>query len=118
MLKVLPDCSPIASRLDLSRRLFVDAGPLARIPPKPAHMVRSVLLVGVALLASLRADAAQPTGVDSAPSFVNDVIPVLTKAGCNAGACHGAQHGKGGFKLSLLGYDPDLDYASMTHDLL
>jgi hypothetical protein len=49
-------------------------------------------------------------------SFVNDVLPVLTKVGCNAGACHGSQYGKGGFKLSLLGYDPDLDYASIRRD--
>jgi hypothetical protein len=43
-------------------------------------------------------------------SFRNDVIPVLTKLGCNQGACHGAQHGKGGFKLSLLGFEPAPDY--------
>src|SRR5439155_11371458 len=48
------------------------------------------------------------------PSFRNEVIPVLTKAGCNQGACHGAQLGKGGFKLSLLGYDPDSDYTAVV----
>jgi hypothetical protein len=48
------------------------------------------------------------------PRFLTDVIPVLTKAGCNQGACHGAANGKGGFKLSLLGYDPDLDYMALT----
>src|SRR5262249_30725137 len=37
-------------------------------------------------------------------SFRNHVIPVLTKIGCNSGACHGALAGKGGFKLSLRGY--------------
>jgi hypothetical protein len=49
-------------------------------------------------------------------SFVNDVVPVLTKAGCNAGACHGSQYGKGGFKLSLLGYDPDSDHLSIRSE--
>jgi hypothetical protein len=48
------------------------------------------------------------------PCFLTDVLPVLTKAGCNQGACHGAQQGKGGFKLSLLGYDPDADYQAIT----
>jgi hypothetical protein len=48
------------------------------------------------------------------PHFLNDVIPVLTRAGCNQGACHGAGSGKGGFKLSLLGYDPDADYDAIT----
>jgi len=48
------------------------------------------------------------------PRFLTDVMPVLTKAGCNQGACHGAAAGKGGFKLTLLGYDPELDYESIT----
>src|SRR5262249_45413783 len=42
-------------------------------------------------------------------SFVNDVMPVLSKAGCNASACHGSPVGKAGFKLSLFGYEPELD---------
>ena len=40
-------------------------------------------------------------------SFRNHVIPMLTRAGCNSGACHGALAGKGGLKLSLRGYDPE-----------
>ena len=47
-------------------------------------------------------------------SFRNDVIPVMTKMGCNQGACHGALAGKNGFKLSLRGYDPDADYDTLT----
>jgi hypothetical protein len=47
-------------------------------------------------------------------SFRNHVIPVMTKAGCNQGACHGALAGKGGFKLTLRGYDPELDYDTLT----
>jgi len=54
---------------------------------------------------------------DKAPSpvsFRNQVIPVLTKMGCNQGACHGALAGKNGFKLTLRGYDPDADYDTLT----
>ena len=47
-------------------------------------------------------------------SFVNDVIPTLSRLGCNSGACHGAQQGKGGFKLSLRGYAPEMDFVSIT----
>jgi Protein of unknown function (DUF1553)/Protein of unknown function (DUF1549) len=43
-------------------------------------------------------------------SFRNEIMPILTKLGCNQGACHGSQHGKGGFKLSLLGFEPESDY--------
>ena len=42
--------------------------------------------------------------------FRNDLIPLFTKHGCNAGACHGAAIGRGGFKLSLYGGDPNADY--------
>jgi hypothetical protein len=47
-------------------------------------------------------------------SFRHDVLPVLSKAGCNTGACHGALAGKGGFRLSLRGYDPVADYQTIV----
>ncbi len=50
----------------------------------------------------------------SAPSFRNQVQPILTRIGCNSGACHGALAGKGGLKLSLRGYAPDEDYFVLT----
>lgn len=48
-------------------------------------------------------------------SFRDDVQVVMTKTGCNMGACHGAQAGKKGFKLSLRGYDPLADFLAVTH---
>jgi hypothetical protein len=50
-------------------------------------------------------------------SFVRDVMPTLSRMGCNAGTCHGAQEGKAGFKLSLRGYDPVNDHRALTDDL-
>src|SRR6202022_1773825 len=50
-------------------------------------------------------------------SFRNHVIPVLTRLGCNSGACHGALAGKGGFKLSLRGYDPATDHFVLTRQV-
>ena len=47
-------------------------------------------------------------------SFRNHVLPVLSRAACNSGACHGALAGKGGLKLSLRGYDPDSDHDVLT----
>ncbi len=43
-------------------------------------------------------------------NFATEIEPILTKAGCNGGACHGAQHGRGGFRLSLFGFDPAFDH--------
>jgi len=49
-------------------------------------------------------------------SFKLDVMPVFTRAGCNAGACHGTSRGKDGFHLSLYGFDPDGDYYRLTRE--
>jgi Protein of unknown function (DUF1553)/Protein of unknown function (DUF1549)/Bacterial Ig-like domain (group 2) len=52
--------------------------------------------------------------VDEPVSFVREIQPILTKAGCNSGACHGAQHGRGGFRLSLFGFDPAFDHSQIV----
>ncbi len=49
--------------------------------------------------------------------FDNDLVPVFTKLGCNAGACHGAAIGRGGFKLSLYGGNPAADFVAITREL-
>ncbi len=49
--------------------------------------------------------------------FDTRVIPVLTKAGCNTGACHGAAAGRGEFRLSLYGGDPEFDHRSIAREL-
>jgi len=47
-------------------------------------------------------------------SFVKDIVPIFTKAGCANSNCHGSIRGQAGFKLSLFGYEPDLDYDAIT----
>ena len=51
---------------------------------------------------------------DDHPSFRNEVMAVLSRAGCNMGTCHGNRNGKGGFHLSLRGQSPDEDYFNLT----
>jgi hypothetical protein len=63
------------------------------------------------LAVSMRCEA-----IDRPISFRNDVMAVLSKAGCNAGQCHGNANGKASFKLSLRGESPDLDFLALTHD--
>lgn len=58
------------------------------------------------------ANVAAPLKVD----YVRDCMPVISKAGCNQGTCHGAKEGKAGFKLSLRGYDPIFDIRAWTDD--
>jgi hypothetical protein len=49
-------------------------------------------------------------------NFANQVEPVLTKLGCNSGGCHGKIQGQNGFRLSLLGFDPELDYMTLVKE--
>src|SRR5438552_10781126 len=58
-----------------------------------------------------------PDSFSQAVSFLHDVVPILTREGCNSGACHGTPSGKNGFRLSLRGYDPSLDFQSLTRDI-
>ncbi len=56
------------------------------------------------------------SGTTKPASYRLDVAPILSKAGCNMGTCHGNFNGKGGFKLSLRGDDPAGDWFALTHD--
>jgi hypothetical protein len=48
--------------------------------------------------------------------FTNDIVPLLTRHGCNAGGCHGKASGQNGFKLSLFGFDPAFDHAAIVKE--
>lgn len=60
--------------------------------------------------ANQKAVTSDPRAID----FVRDVAPVLSKAGCNAGKCHGSFQGRGGFRLSLFGFDLQSDYDAIV----
>ncbi len=68
---------------------------------------------------SATADVKIARGAETAaPSFQNEVVPVLMRYGCSAGGCHGATRGKDGFRLSLFGYDPDADHFRLTREFV
>jgi hypothetical protein len=66
----------------------------------------------------LFATAASRCAEGAPPSFVNDVLPILTRYGCNQGACHGKGAGQNGFRLSLRGYAPEWDHEWLTREFL
>lgn len=72
-------------------------------------MFRPIRLAPVLLLAFALAAA-------GTPSFREDIIPLLTRAGCNQGGCHGKLAGQNGFKLSLRGFAPDEDFDHLTRE--
>ena len=49
-------------------------------------------------------------------NFANHVVPVFTKLGCNSGGCHGKIAGQNGFRLSLLGFEPEFDYTTLMKE--
>ncbi len=66
------------------------------------------------LLALLALGSCAPAG--EAVAFNTDVVPLLTRLGCNSGGCHGKATGQNGFKLSLLGFEPELDYEAIVQE--
>lgn len=67
-----------------------------------------VLIPALATAPVMASDAKRPV------SFELDVQPILVANGCSAGACHGKSRGQNGFQLSLLSFDPEFDFASLT----
>jgi len=92
------------------------------------HQRRSYLLQRfgglVACVASLTlpciagADEPAANAPTDVPSFRGDIMPILFRAGCNAGTCHGSARGKDGFMLSLFGYDPTGDYDRIVSEMI
>src|SRR5262245_18873361 len=77
-------------------------------------MNRSHLAALLFFLAPTIASAHEPSS--HSVSFTREVLPILTRLGCNAGACHGSPNGKNGFRLSLRGYDPALDRTTLVRE--
>lgn len=83
---------------------------------QPGFRLRTLLPCSIVLALAVSSQSSADDG--AAPvSFVNDVVPVLTKAGCNMGVCHAkAGGGQNGFQLSLLGFEPAEDYQSLVEE--
>lgn len=84
----------------------IDANRVAK-PTKNGSTTLTIAAAGVSKQIPVTvkdADADRPV------NFMTEVEPILTKAGCNGGGCHGAALGRGGFRLSLFGFDPSFDH--------
>ena len=67
---------------------------------------------GISKLMTVTVTQAQQGAVD----FIQDIRPILNKTGCASAACHASQYGKGGFKLSVFGFDPKADYEAIARE--
>jgi Protein of unknown function (DUF1549)/Protein of unknown function (DUF1553) len=83
-----------------------------------AQLAAVALFTLFTLFLALPARAAAPAPVKEGEKvdFERHIMGLLGRLGCNAGSCHGSFQGKGGFRLSLFGYDPEMDYAAITRD--
>lgn len=95
--------------------LMTPAATCYSIANRVTLMTRRILPVILILLAAQRA-AAEATTLPASPSFSRHVVPIFSKLGCNAGACHGAVQGQNGFRLSLFGMEPALDHARLLRE--
>lgn len=80
--------------------------------PRPIGMTDFAVILSVLFFAGNLPVLAAGEAVD----FDTQVIPILTKSGCNSGACHGAAAGRGEFHLSLYGSNPEVDFNSIVHE--
>jgi hypothetical protein len=109
-------------RVDLTRQAKFDA-PAGLVKVSEAGQVRPVADGGGAIQFTAGGQAgAIPLAVSGQKtrydvSFVKDVMPVISRLGCNAGTCHGSAQGKNGFQLSLRGYDPVFDHRALVDDI-
>jgi hypothetical protein len=105
--------------LTLDAKVAIDGDAVALdddgyIVPRKEGAARIVIIAaGKGAVIPVEVKDAKPAPV----SFVREIQPSMSKVGCNAGTCHGAQEGKNGFKLTLRGYDPELDYFALVDDL-
>jgi hypothetical protein len=80
-------------------------------------IIAAFVLVAAALASSIiAAPVVAPSNNGAPPHFDTQIIPVLTRSGCNAGACHGSAKGRGGFRLSLWGGNPAADYQAIVQE--
>jgi hypothetical protein len=107
---------------DLTAEATWEVEPAGVVALDPAGYVRPIG-PGEATVRARHPRGAAPAvvRVEAAPrawDFAEDIVPVLTRSGCNMGACHGKADGQYGFHLSLLGYDPSGDYLALCREAL
>lgn len=109
----------IPPRQDTSIRWFSIATANHRLAAKLACIAARGIAT-LSLFLSLFGGDSQLRAADadsrSSITFEYDIQPLLTRYGCNAGACHGKSRGQNGFALSLLGFDSDFDFAAITRE--
>jgi hypothetical protein len=113
-----PDGRP----LDLTRKARYSAAPAGVVRVSPAGYVRptskgaATITVEAGVTKHTVAVVVRDFDEGRPLHFANDIVPLLTRHGCNAGGCHGRASGQNGFRLSLFGFDPAFDYSALVEE--
>ncbi|MEZ6041674.1 MAG: DUF1549 and DUF1553 domain-containing protein [Planctomycetaceae bacterium] len=90
--------------------------------PNPAIIssLRAAVVIAMSCVAVQPSFGAETPSLQNPPAetvdFENEVVPILTRFGCNSGPCHGKSRGQGGLQLSLLGFDPQFDFDAIVKE--
>ena len=111
------------NKVDVTRKVKYVAAP-ANVLAIDLNGVVTPLGDGEAMITATHADGLKATvkatvvefGVAQPINFGNEIVPIFTKAGCNGGGCHGKSGGQNGFRLSLLGFEPQEDYEYLVKE--
>ena len=107
---------------DLTRAVTFSAEPADAIRIDASGLVEPLADAAVTVTASIAGLSAttdiQVVGVGQEPPihFARQIVPIFTKLGCNGGGCHGKISGQNGFRLSLLGFEPQEDYEFLVKE--
>lgn len=117
----LPGQQPLTR--DVTRQVTYQVEPAGVVEIDESGFVTPLANGAVRLTATTRGLATPPlqvhvSGMETVQpvSFPNQVVPIFTKFGCNGGGCHGKAAGQGGFRLSLLGFEPREDFSHLVHE--
>ena len=97
-----------------SGRIFLPQSMRSRFPGLAHRAMHGLLLAASAAVACRGLPASAVETQAGTVRFTTEVAPLLTRLGCNGGACHGKATGQNGFRLSLLGFEPDMDYQALV----
>src|SRR5262249_2493561 len=107
---------------DLTRQAAYTVQPSGAVTTDPTGLVtpvkegRAAITARVGSLSARVSVRVRDVEKDVPINFANEVVPIFTRFGCNAGGCHGKASGQNGFKLSLLGFEPGEDYEFLVKE--
>ena len=102
--------------MDVNCRQYGSAKPRRESYGAAVRVVSATTVVTVLAVVLFGSSEVRAGDAPARIAFAADVVPILTKLGCNSGGCHGKSTGQNGFKLSLLGFVPAFDHESLVKE--